>query len=323
MDNWASLTQELKLRPAQGDWFIGRLRGFPVGLKFIGQAGSSLLLFQIRHPLPADAKQLSELHYDKQVAELLADKKMEIEFEDRMAWLTVHDGANRLQDGSVAGLLDAVLRSFELGGLAANLDLCHYCRRTKVEVLTCHEGRLAQICPACLQERISSRSNVRADATAGAFPLFFLCPVASLVGAIAWALVWIGHDWLFNLLNTKIVVVPRIAELVVLFCIAFLAGGPVGWVIKHIPKRGSSLSVSAALIFGSLAVAFGEVLYLVWLIYKAVKVVSFSAAVRAMPAYYLHNDVLYLVIKALAALASLAVAYGLAKPDKQIGRAHV
>jgi hypothetical protein len=226
------------------------------------------------------------------------------------------DSAKYLEEGSAPELLGDVLNAFGRAGLAANPDICHYCRREKVEMLTCREGKVAQICPACLQERISASANRPADATAGIFPIFLICPAASVVGAFGWTLVWISHDWLFRILNTKYLFIPRMAELAAVFCVAFLVGGPVGWLIKQIRRRGRAISVSAGVMFAIAAVALGEVLYLTWLIYDEFKVVSFSAAVRAMPDYYLHNDGLYLGIKVLAAFASVALAYIMAKPEK-------
>ena len=107
-----------------------------------------------------------------------------------------------------------------------------------------------------------------------------------------------------------------LAMLIVMVCIGLLVGGPVGWIIRQNRRRGHAASVTAAILFGSLAVVAGEILYLAWLIYRHFHVFSLATAVRVLPRYYLANDPLFLAIKAFTAVICVAVAYMIAKPEK-------
>jgi len=315
-NNFARLADDLGLVAKKEGLFIGKIRGFPVGVKCIDPDGSGLLLFQIRHPLPAGAKELSNIQNTSEIERLVAEKKIEISLEDKLAWLTFVEGAKFLADGSVVRLLNDMFGAFEKAGLAANPDICHYCRQNRVETLTCHEGKVAQICNTCLQEQMAASINRPADATAGAIRILILGPLAAIAGAICWALVWIGYDLLFELLKTNVIYVPRIVELVVLFCVAGTVGGPVGFVIKRIPRRGKALSVIKAVLCSVAAVVFGEVAYVVWLIYRELKVVSVSGALHLLPRLELEMGGFHLAIKLLAAALSVTLAVVMAKPAK-------
>ncbi len=316
VDESNNLTKALGLRPDKDGLFFGRVRGFPVGLKCIDPAGSGLLLFQIRHPLPADAPELATIQYSANIERLIAGKKLEISIEDRIAWLTFVEGGQHLADGSLIPLLNDVLSAFETAGLASNSHLCHYCRRNPVETVTCHDGKVAQICDACLRERLEAPANRSVDATAGAGPILILGPAAAVIGAVCWTLVWIGYDLLFEMLNTDVLHVPRLIEIIALLCVGAIVGGPVGLVIRRVPRRARNLSVIIAAICSVAAVLFGEVMYVAWLIYREFKIISVSGAWQVLPRLELETGGFHLAIKLLAAGVSTAIAVALAKPPK-------
>src|SRR6266581_6478171 len=166
--NFARFAQDLGLRPDRDGLVIGKIRGFPIGLKWIDPDVSGLLLLQIRHPLRAGAAELSGIQYSVEIGRLIAEKKLDISVEDRIAWLTFVEGGQHLADGTLLPLLDDVLGAFEKAGLAADSHLCHYCRRNPVQAVTSYEGKVAQICDACLHERLDAPANRSVDATAGA-----------------------------------------------------------------------------------------------------------------------------------------------------------
>ena len=312
----ACFAEALSLRSEADGLFIGKIRGFPIGLKFIEPIGATVLLFHVRHLLSSDSAQLKSLSYDIDITNLINEKKLEIEFDNRIAWLTFIDGNKCMEDGTGLRLLNSVLQTFGKAGLIGDLDLCHYCQKEKVASVACVEGKAVQICRTCLEERVSRVARETTDGAAETVPIFLMSPFASLVGALMWATVWAAHTWLFELTTARAIFLPRIVELVGMLGIGLLVGGPVGWIIKKNRKRGHAISVSAAVLFSTLAVILGEVFYLVWLIYHEVAVVSFSAALHIMPEYYLHNDGIYLATKALTAFVSVAVAYMIAKPER-------
>jgi len=178
--------------------------------------------------------------------------------------------------------------------------------------LTSVEGKIAQICPACLDQR--ARPQDPGDATAEAVPIFLMAPFAAFAGALLWAGFWIGHTLLFQSLHENTIMVPAVLVAVFVLLAGGLVGGPVGWIIKQNRRRGRSISKVAAILFSLLAVMAGELFYIVWLIYHQYQVVSFTAAVKVMPQYYLHNDFMYLAEKLIAAVLSIAIAEAVARP---------
>lgn len=314
--NRAVLVNELALGPGEGGLFVGKLRGFPLGLKFIESAGSVLLLLQIRHPFLAQTKEVSSVQFCDEILRLMEQKKITIEFEDKLVWLTFVNAEDYLENGMVKRLLDETLSALEKAGLAPLPDICFYCGRNKVESLTCIDGKVAQICPVCLEERLSSSGNRPADSTEGAVSISILAPVAVTIGAVCWTLVWVGYDLLFELLKTNVIYVPRIVEFVVLVCVAAIVGGPIGFLIKRVRRRGRKLSVVAAIVCTVGAIVIGETLYVAWLIYREFKVFSFSAAWGILPRLELETGGFHLVIKALAAFVSILLAAEIAKPPR-------
>src|SRR3954467_2976754 len=121
---------DLGLRPGPDGLFIGRVQGFPVSLKFIDPDDTALLLFGIRHWSPVDSPQVKSINYDDETTGLIAERKIDIEFEDRRAWLTINEGAESIANGQAAHVLNSILRSFKHASLIGDPDVCHYCRQT-------------------------------------------------------------------------------------------------------------------------------------------------------------------------------------------------
>jgi hypothetical protein len=314
-NNYLSFADDLDLQPGADGLFVGKIRGFPVGLKFIDPPGGLLLLFQVRHWLMAEAPQLKTMAYDTEIKTLLAEKTLDIEFDDRIAWLSFSVGAERVESATVLRVLSSIMEAFESAGLIGDPDLCHYCQKEKVNSISSSDGKVAQICPTCLDERLGKRDREAAAPAAEAVPILLMSPAAAFIGAMLWAAIWAGHTVLFEHAGSGIVFIPRLVMVGVMVCVGFLVGGPVGWIIRQNRRRGHAASVSGAILFGSLAVIAGEILYLAWLIHHLFGVYSLSAALQAVPIYYGENDPIFLAEKALTAFISVAIAYVIAKPE--------
>lgn len=308
--------QTLGLQPESDDLFVGKIQGFPVGLKFIDPQGAVLFLFQVRHWLPADAPQLRSLTYDEVVTKLLAEKKIQIEFDDRIAWLTLVDLGNCVEAEVVTGLLNSVLKTFAQAGFIGDPELCHYCRMQKVSNLSASEGKVAQICPACLDEHLEKKQRTTAAPTDEAVPILLMTPFAAAAGALLWMGYWIAYTLILETSTSDTVYLPRLVVAMIALFAGLLAGAPVGWIIRLNRRRGSATSASAAILFGSLAVLFGEILFLAWLIWRWYGVFSISVATKILPDYYGGNDPVFLALKFMAALVCMVLAYEMAKPEK-------
>jgi hypothetical protein len=315
--NIEGLIKQLGLQAQDQELFIGKVRSFPVGLKFIGSNESLLLLCQIRYPVDAEAKGISKLDYGTEVADLIKEKKVEISVEDKIAWLTIPQSGPLIESNIVARILNSVLAGFEKAGIAGLQDKCHYCQVEAVESLICRDGKVAQICTTCLAGKSQAQTaNLRLEA-GGIAKACVLGTLASLVGAVAWAAVWVGYDKLFDLLNVKHIVVPRILTLFVLVGVGFLVGGPVGFILKKIPNRGDLLAGWLAIVFAICSVVFGEVIFAVWLVYREIKVISFSIALKLMPRYLADSGVYFITERILFGFVCVVVAYQIGRPKKK------
>ena len=264
----------------------------------------------------ADAPQLKLLNYDSRIARLVADKKIEIEFDDHLAWLTIVDANQCVEDGPISELLDSVLATFHTAGLIGESDLCHYCQKENVSNLSVSEGKVAQICRACLDERLKKKERDTAAPTNDAVPIFLMTPFAAVVGALLWAGCWIAYRLMVGSVNSEVIVVPRLLVGIVMVLIGLTVGGPVGWIIKQNRRRGGAVSTAAAILFSLLAVFGGEVAYILWVIYREFQVISFSAAVRVMPVFYENCGLFLIAMKIFAAVIAVALACDIATPKK-------
>ena len=310
------LTQLLGLKAEAGDLLIGKLRGFPVGLKVTEANGAPLLLFQVRHLCPAKSDQVKTVRYAEPVNELMETKALDIDFDDRLAWLTFLNASAQLADGSLPSLVDSILASFAGAGLGGNDDLCHYCRRTPVGELSTSGGKVAQICPACLSEKQADFSRVAVKAGDGAISIAVLAPLAGAIGGIGWAGCWIGYELIFEKSGTGVIMVPHIAEAIAIICVALITGGPVGLIFRMVRRRGQALSVMFAVICAICSIIFGELLFFTWLIYHVFKVFSVDAAWRILPRMETEMGIYYFAVKLLSAVFAVVLAAQIAKPPK-------
>lgn len=312
----SAFAASLGLNQAEGDIFYGKRRGFVVGFKVINPLENPLLLFQVRYPLKADSAEVQSIRYDSSVEVLRKDKNLEVEFDDRLAWVTFVDGAKHLLEDSVGKLLDSILDSFTTAGLGRNGSLCHYCQREQAQEPSCFDGKLAVICPACLSEKVNAPENRPAEAVEGALPIGLLAPLAAAVGAVGWAGFWIVFLLIVQSFNSETIYIPHLVEVGILVAAGFLTGGPVGFVIKRVRRRGKHLSMAFSAVCSVAAVVAGEVAFVAWLIYRSYKVFSPSTAWEILPDVEMAFGTFHLAVKFLAACLAVGVAVTMAKPAK-------
>ncbi len=312
----SAFATSLGLTQVEGDVFYGKRGGFTVGFKVINPLENPLLLFQVRYPLMADSSEVNSIRYEPSVEELRNEKKLEVEFDDRLAWVTFVDGAKHLLEDSVGKLLDSILNSFTTAGLGRNGSLCHYCQREQVQEPSCIDGKVALICPACLSERVNAPENRPAEAVEGALPIGLLAPLAAAVGVAGWAGFWIVLQLILESFSSDKIYVPRIVEVGILVAVGFLTGGPVGFVIKRVQRRGRHLSLAFSAVCSIAAVIIGEVVFVAWLIYREYKVFSPSAAWELLPDVEMAFGAFHLLVRLLAACVAVGVAVTMAKPSK-------
>jgi hypothetical protein len=199
---FGSVIQHLELSPGDEKVFCGRYRGFPIAVQALPGERSIGLLFHVRHPLDDQSLPAREYHYGDEVDGLIADGKAEVSVEGKIAWLTLYEIEQAPQDETALGLLDAVLDEWEEAGLCLG-DLCQDCRKESVESVSYHKGRVAQICPACMDIRVRKAYQSLAGNSKNRVILICMCLIAILVASLAWTALWIGFDAMIALLTTK------------------------------------------------------------------------------------------------------------------------
>src|ERR1043166_8821779 len=90
------IASTLRLTQRDGDLFFDRSGGFPVGCKIIDALAAPLLLFQVRHPFAADAPEVKAVKFDAEISQLETGKQLEVEYENKVAWLTFPNGGELL-----------------------------------------------------------------------------------------------------------------------------------------------------------------------------------------------------------------------------------
>jgi hypothetical protein len=312
--NYLELPNALGLMPDDDGLFVGKVQGFPIGLKIIDEGESPVLLFQIRHWLTKGAPELKALNYDVCLGALLRSKAVEIELEDRFAWFTINNLQACFHLATIPDLVASVLTSFKNAGLIGDESVCHYCHKERVETLTVDGGKVAQICSSCLAERNAKAQKETPQSVAESIPIALMSPGGALVGAVLWAACWAFHDAVFDYLNVK--VIPNLVVVVIAVVIGLMVGGPTGWLIKQNRRRGRVVSTIASILFGSLAVVAGEVFYITWLIFREFNVISLSAAVRVIPDFYGGAGAFFVAMRIVAAVTAVICAYEISQPKK-------
>src|SRR2546421_13054934 len=84
--------EELHLAPAGDKLFIGKVSGFPVGLKCFANESSAVFLFQIRYPDAGQPAAEARKNLGEKLNCLIKEKRIEVEIEDNIAWLELSEG---------------------------------------------------------------------------------------------------------------------------------------------------------------------------------------------------------------------------------------
>jgi hypothetical protein len=314
--NMTDVAHSLGFDQRQGEVFFGWRRGYAIGLKVVNPLDHPLLLVHVRFPFGPDAPEVKAVTYGAEIKALIEARKVDVDFGERLAWVTFVDGADTLLDGSFSHLLDSILLSFSAAGLEQNASTCFYCQRNPVTQLGCHDDKVAVICPACLEERRSAPENRPAEATDGAMPVLGLAIMAAALGAVCWAGFWISFMLILESIDSSTVYIPRIVEAGLVFCVGGITGGPVGLAIQLIQRRGRHLSMAVSFVCSASAVLVGEVAFIAWLIYQAYHVVSLPLAWQILPQAELALGEFHLGAKVLGALLAIGIAMTMARPRK-------
>jgi hypothetical protein len=304
-ENIEKLVYDLGLKPGEDGVYYGKQSGFPVGFKFMEAGGYGTALFHIRCPFNAGEKTGGKLSCGEEVDDLIANDKVEVSLENKIVWVTIVDGIKALADGSAKSILTDVLDALEKADLKGESDRCHYCLRGRVWDPVCIDGRVAQICPACIEQR--SQKGPGIEKAASVVPLPLQCVIATLFGISIWVAFWTGFDRMFQWFHLTTLHIPNVLFAFVTFGLGALVGGPIGLVLKGLRKQQQKLAQVLMYGLAALAVIMGEILYSAEVLYHEFDLISPSAAVRILPTMWAQSDSHYLIAKIIAAGSSLAM----------------
>jgi hypothetical protein len=310
-ENVEKLVREMGLKPGENGLFYGKLKGFPVGFKLVESGGLGTALFQVRSPFDAAQKVSGKLSYGDEVDELIASDKVEVSLENRVVWVTIVDGVGALADGSAKRIFSIVVDVLEKADLKGESDRCHYCLKERVWDPVCIDGKVAQICPACVGQR--SQKEIAVDKVGRVIPLPVKCVFTLVTGTLVWVGFWAGYDLLFDWLHTKTLHVPDLLVALVAVVVGGAIGGPIGWAVKNLRKERWALAAVVMYSLCAVAVIIGEVLYVVWLVYRELQVVSLNMALRILPKAWAASDGFYIFLKLMTGCFSMVAAETTAK----------
>lgn len=313
----ATLAEQLGLDGEDKDAVYGWFDGFPVAASTLGASGEFGVLIQIRHHYSDDELPSKDSYErDDDLERVLADGQVTFEIEGGIAWLTVSQPEPWLAERALENLMVRVMASLSAAGIESLGNTCHYCRSATVQELTYAEGRVAQMCDACLAPRRRVQDDQTQFSGMGVAGSVVIGSIASVIGAAIWAGCWIADFVIVNSLSggQGEVVVPQLLLIGEVVTIGGLSGGAIGLIVSRIPQCGDRFRAMIGLLGGLAAVLMGECIIAAWIVIS--QGVPFSPVSVLIVAILLWTDAgpENFVFRAVTVLICLACAYFIAKP---------
>lgn len=336
------LIQHLGLTPADDRHGYGLYRGCAIAVAAIGMgtlrgqltvpldSGRTAIveaerpvyevMFQIRHPLTQEELPPVETYaWGAALDRLIAQGQAKISIEERIAFLEVYDAENLADEDNPVGVLDAALDALAVAGVVDASGRCHYCRKNAAPDVKFLEGRVVQICTACLASRLAPAEPEIALPGSGALRLAVACTAGALIGAIAWVGFWIAYDALAEWMsegrpNARVPIIFLVA------CWAIggaLMGGPIGGLIRALSRHGTKVTRIAGAVAALAAVVMGEVARITWIAYRQFDVFAPLLWARHLPRLWLHLGADYMFFRGIVAVTGVVIAYRLARPARK------
>ena len=313
----AAVAEQLGLDGEDEDAVYGCFDGFPVAASTLGASGEFGVLIQIRHHYSDDELASEDsFEWDDDLKRVLADGQVKFEIEGGIAWLTVFQPEPWLAKKALADLMDRVMAGLSSAGIESLGNVCHYCRSATVQELTYAEGRVAQMCDACLAPRRRVQDDQTQISGMGVAGALVIGSMASVIGAVVWAGCWIADFVIVNSLSggQGQIVVPQLLVIGEVVTIGGLSGGAVGLVVSRISQGGYHFGAIIGLLGVLAAVLMGECVIAAWIVIS--QGVPFSPVSVLVVAILLWTDagLENFVYRAFAVLMSLVCAYFISKP---------
>lgn len=332
-----SLIQRTALHQANAREFYGLYRGFPLGLTLVGHGLPSLpsqqgtrstdpgrtqrysLLLHVRFPDRASPTSPEPSYvWGDCLQSLLEQGQARVSVEARIAWLTLYEANDLVGSEAVVNILNAFIDGLAAAGIQNAGDRCHYCGKTVVKEPTYVAERVAWICPACFAAKIAEAQPSEPAAPLDGLRLLLAAGLGALLGAAAWAGLWIGHErvmeWISKRHPSTTIWVPDIALAILAVGAGSFVGGPSGVLVRRVAYQGHTARTVSSCGGAIAAIAMGEIAWVLWLLPQLPGV---RAAIRFLPVVWSAEGTMHYVLRLMVAIFSVSFAFVVAKPSRR------
>ena len=320
---------QLGLTPADSTSFFGLHRGYPVAftireskpgrdpLTQISLPGSLVLLIQVRHSSPTLAlPPATQLRWSDAISAQLQDKKARLTLDDSIVWLVFYDAHDLIRDKQIIQCMNELLDNLIAHDVSPLSDRCELCRNPATERPIFSDGRVVQICEPCFTGQQSARRQESQMTPEAAMKLAFICPFATMIAAGIWAGLWmllvLLLDWWKGPNERPAVYLPHIFELLVALATALLVAGPIVYLIRLVPGRGSRAGL-VGFFCCTVGVFIGEAVFWKWQLFKEVGATPWTLVVQILPRLWFANGI-HTVFKMVVAGLAGYFSYQFSRP---------
>lgn len=276
-DPVTQLVADLQFRPVDGFRAFGEIEGLPTTLMVVSDDPLAMT-FDLRVNLPAE-----QLDAMRPTLEGLSDSTMRVSVyrdEVQLALLNL--------TGQTADAIRELVTEFAQSLKAAGLDLpegCLYCGTTEEVGTVHHEGRTSRACVTCFTQRLEQLEAEQAERDRPRRNAWMGVPALGFYVALGWAGAWMLADWLLDWFRVQVIEINKFTSAVFfvgLLIIGGVLGTPLGSVLK---KTGLVRRAPRWLggLFVAVAVALGELLYVMLLLFRFGGVIDLTVAAQLMP----------------------------------------
>lgn len=310
MDDLKALVDELKLVSA-GDEFYGERQGQPLILTYLN---SSLLglMFQI----PLNTKDQKNLQVPKSLSER---EEIKISCENGYSWLSIYNILDYSVE-EVINLLDMFLQALVDNHISLD-EKCSVCRGNDDANVYYTEGKITRICDKCAE--LVKQRLIEKEKKLGRRKYIYgvLVPVAVLVLAAGWTLLWLAYDWSFSLSDTDSLDIEEVSMMITSAIAGIILGLPAAFLLKKLYIRNNKLLSVISFVVVATGCLVGEVLYLTVYIFKYYRVIAFRAAVESVKLYWHESAegmIIMKVVIVFSATIIIAIVARVRKPEIEL-----
>jgi len=308
MDDLRPLIDELEL-VSSGDEFYGERGGQPLILTYLNSSPPGIM-FQVR----LNTEEQKDLRIPESLSELSEQGDIKISCENGYGWLTIYD----IYDYSVeqaVGLLDLFLQTLVDNQVSLD-ERCSVCRSDENAHIYYTAGKINRICDKCIELAEQKLIDKRKELGRRKYIYGILTPVAVVILALGWSLIWFAYDWCFSLSDTDTIEVNDTALFLFSAIAGVVIGLPAAFLLKKLCIQNHKLLSIISVVVVMTGCILGEIIYLTILIYRDFKVIAIRAAVESLKPFWETNSEGMVIMKAVIVLSAMVLIYLVAKAKK-------